>query len=97
MVQKARATPDDVLSRDPEVHGGDLVFAGTRVPVDSLVDALKAGQTIDDFLEGYPSVARWQVEAFLELPTRTLGIRGAEGGVARGSDSVPGLEYGGSS
>jgi uncharacterized protein (DUF433 family) len=35
--------------------------------VDTLVDYLKSGQSIDDFLEGYPSVARWQVEAFLEL------------------------------
>jgi uncharacterized protein (DUF433 family) len=67
MVQKAQATPNEVVSRDPDVHSGDLVFAGTRVPVDCLVDALKAGQSIDDFLEGYPTVARWQVEAFLEL------------------------------
>lgn len=56
-----------VVSRDPEVHSGDLVFAGTRVPVDTLVDYLKRGHSIHDFLEGFPSVERWQVEAFLEL------------------------------
>ena len=52
MPHKAQAKPNEVVSRDPEVHSGDLVFAGTRVPVDSLIDALKAGQSIDDFLEG---------------------------------------------
>ena len=67
MAHRAQAKPNEVVARDPDVHSGDLVFAGTRVPVDSLVDALKAGQSIDDFLEGYPSVARWQVEAFLDL------------------------------
>jgi uncharacterized protein (DUF433 family) len=44
---------------------GALVFAGTRVPVDILIDYLKAGETIERFLEGYPTVKREQVEAFL--------------------------------
>ncbi len=56
-----------VVSRDPEVHSGDLVFAGTRVPVDTLIDYLKGGDSIEEFLEGYPTVERWQVEAFLDL------------------------------
>jgi uncharacterized protein (DUF433 family) len=56
-----------IVSRDPEVHSGDLVFAGTRVPVDTLIDYLKAGSSIDQFLDGFPSVERRQVEAFLEL------------------------------
>lgn len=56
-----------LVSRDPEVHGGELVFAGTRVPVDTLIDYLKAGRSIVDFLEGFPSVERWQLEQFLEL------------------------------
>lgn len=59
--------PGAVISRDPDVHGGDVVFAGTRVPVDTLIDYLKAGQSVDDFLEGFPTVERWQVEAFLDL------------------------------
>jgi uncharacterized protein (DUF433 family) len=55
-----------VISRDPEVMGGAPVFPGTRVPVQTLLDCLKAGETIDDFLEGFPSVTRGQVIAFLE-------------------------------
>lgn len=56
-----------IVSRNPKVHSGDLVFAGTRVPVDTLTDYLKGGDSIDDFLEGFPSVERWQAEAFLDL------------------------------
>ena len=50
----------------PEVMGGTAVFYGTRVPVQTLLDYLEAGETIDDFLAGFPSVAREQVIAFLE-------------------------------
>ncbi len=42
------------------------MFYGTRVPVETLLDYLEAGETIDDFLEGFPSVTRAQVIAFLE-------------------------------
>ncbi|MBA4160073.1 MAG: DUF433 domain-containing protein [Gemmatimonadetes bacterium] len=56
-----------IVSRDPRVHSGELVFAGTRVPVDTLIDYLKGGHSIEDFLEGFPSVERWQVEALLDL------------------------------
>jgi uncharacterized protein (DUF433 family) len=55
-----------VISRDPEVMGGTPVFAGTRVPVQTLLDYLEAGESIDDFLEGFPSVQREQVITFLE-------------------------------
>ena len=55
-----------IVSRDPEVMGGELVFAGTRVEVKTLVDYLKGGHALDDFLEGFPSVTRQQVIAFLE-------------------------------
>ena len=51
---------------DPEILGGALVFQGTRVPVQSLFDHLKAGDSIVDFLEGFPSVQRAQVLAVLE-------------------------------
>lgn len=57
----------DIFSRDPNVHSGDLVFAGTRVPVENLVDYLKGGYSLDRFLRGFPSVERRQAEAFLEL------------------------------
>ena len=46
---------------------GIPVFAGTRVPVQTLIDYLKAGDSLDDFLEGFPSVSREQAQAFLEL------------------------------
>lgn len=46
--------------------GGTPVFAGTRVPVQTLLDYLEAGETIDDFLTGFPTVKREQVIAFLE-------------------------------
>jgi uncharacterized protein (DUF433 family) len=46
--------------------GGAPVFAGTRVPVQTLLDYLEAGDSIDEFLVGFPSVKREQVVAFLE-------------------------------
>jgi uncharacterized protein (DUF433 family) len=54
------------VSRDPEVMGGAPVFCGTRVPVQTLLDYLEAGESIDEFLEGFPSVTREQVVDFLE-------------------------------
>ncbi len=55
-----------IVCRDPNVMGGTPVFFGTRVPVQTLLDYLEGGETINDFLEGYPSVTRDQVVAFLE-------------------------------
>ena len=55
-----------VVSCDPSVMGGTAVFRGTRVPVQTLLDHLEAGESIDDFLEGFPTVTRQQVIAFLE-------------------------------
>jgi uncharacterized protein (DUF433 family) len=54
------------VSRNPDVMGGAAVFHGTRVPVQTLLDYLEAGESIDDFLEGLPSVSREMVIAFLE-------------------------------
>ena len=54
------------VSRDPEVRSGELGFAGTRVEVKTLVDYIKAGHTLGDFLEGFPTVSRDQAEAYLE-------------------------------
>jgi uncharacterized protein (DUF433 family) len=45
---------------------GALVFSGTRVPVDILIDYLKAGESLDRFLEGFPTVNREQAEVFLQ-------------------------------
>jgi uncharacterized protein (DUF433 family) len=55
-----------IISCSPEVMGGTPVFSGTRVPVQTLLDYLEAGESIDDFLQGFPSVSREQVIAFLE-------------------------------
>ena len=54
-----------VICRDPEVMGGMLVFCGTRVPVQTLIEYLEAGDSIDEFLEGFPMMTREQVNAFL--------------------------------
>ncbi len=55
-----------VISCNPDVMGGTPVFAGTRVPVQTLLDYLEAGDSIDEFLAGFPSVTREQVIEFLE-------------------------------
>ena len=54
------------MTRSPDVLGGTPVFAGTRVPVQTLIDYIEGGETIDNFLEGFPTVTRAQVIAFLE-------------------------------
>ena len=68
-----------VVSRDPEVHSGDLVFAGTRVPVDTLVDYLKADHSVEEFLIDFPSVERWQIESYLDLSPDGLDRLRAQG------------------
>jgi len=55
-----------VVSQNPNVLGGEPVFVGTRVPVQSLFDHLEAGDSIEEFLEGFPSVKRELVIALLE-------------------------------
>jgi uncharacterized protein (DUF433 family) len=54
------------VQRDPDILGGEPVFAGTRVPIKSLFDYLEAGDSIEDFLEGFPSVKREQIVLLLE-------------------------------
>ena len=56
-----------IYHSDLEIMGGTPVFTGTRVPVDSLIIHLKAGDSLDQFLDGFPSVSREQAKAFLEL------------------------------
>ena len=60
------AMSNGIVSRSPEVLGGTPVFAGTRVPIQTLIEYLEAGESIDDFLKGFPTVSRQQVIAFLE-------------------------------
>ena len=61
-----RAMKEPIITSSPDVMGGTPVFAGTRVPAQTLLDYLKAGESIDDFLEGFPTVTKEQVIAFLE-------------------------------
>ena len=67
---------NSVVSASPEVMSGAPVFPGTRVPVQTLLEYLEAGDSIDDFLAGFPSVSRSQVVAFLERAT-TLAVTDA--------------------
>lgn len=55
-----------VITSDPLVMGGTPVFRGTRVPMQTLIDYLEAGNSIDEFLEGFPTVNKQQVIDFLE-------------------------------
>ena len=55
-----------VVKIDPEIMSGAPCFAGTRVPIQNLIDYLEGGDSIEDFLEGFPSVSREQVIGFLE-------------------------------
>ena len=55
-----------IISRSPDVMGGTPVFAGTRVPVQTLLEYLEAGESIDDFLAGFLSVTGEQVIRFFE-------------------------------
>ena len=68
---KKMMKPEQVINQDPDIHGGTPVFTGTRVPIQSLIDHLKAGDSLDYFLEGFPSVSREQAIAFLEFALMT--------------------------
>ena len=57
---------DSIITVSPDIMGGTPVFKGTRVPIQTLFDYLEAGESIDDFLEGFPTVTREQVITFLE-------------------------------
>ena len=66
-----QATP--IIHSDPKIMGGTPVFVGTRVPFQTLIDYIEGGDTIDEFLDDFPSVSREQVIAALELAkTRIL-------------------------
>ena len=55
-----------IIHSDPEIMGGTAVFVGTRVPLQNLIDSLEGGESIEDFLDGFPSVKREQVIAVIE-------------------------------
>ena len=65
-------TAQPLIHRDPNILGGTPVFVGTRVPVQTLLDYLEAGDSLDDFLEQFPSVLREHAVAVLELAKEML-------------------------
>ncbi len=64
-----------VVHSDPDILGGTPVFVGTRVPLQNLIDYLAAGDTLDEFLDQFPSVSREQAQAALELAREVLEER----------------------
>ena len=66
LTSRLLAQESSVISAEPGVMSGAPVFKGTRVLAQTLIEYLEAGDSIDDFLEGFPSVSREQVIAFLE-------------------------------
>ncbi len=66
------SSAEQVVHCDPQILGGVPVFVGTRVPVSALIDYLEGGDTLDDFLEDFPSVTHDQAIAALELAKQML-------------------------
>jgi len=62
----------DIISIDPEILGGQPVFKGTRVPIESLFDHLEAGVSLDEFLNDFPTVTKEQAIATLEVANKFL-------------------------
>ena len=62
----------DIFHSDPNILGGTPVFTGTRVPVESLIDHLKSGIRLEEFLDDFPTVTREQAEGFLDLAQKAL-------------------------
>ena len=57
---------ESIVHSDPEIMGGTPVFVGARVPLQNVIDALEGGESVEDFLEGFPSVKRSQAIAVIE-------------------------------
>jgi uncharacterized protein (DUF433 family) len=64
--------PNPLITSSPDRLGGTSVFAGTRVPVQTLIDYLEAGHPLDHFLDEFPSVSRDHAVAVLELAKQAL-------------------------
>jgi uncharacterized protein (DUF433 family) len=72
MTAELRARLDEAIWVDPERMSGSPCFRGTRVPIQSLIDFLEEGETVDQFLEVYPHIARRQVVAVLDCAGNQL-------------------------
>jgi uncharacterized protein (DUF433 family) len=67
--------PTTIIRSDPETLGGTPVFVGTRVPFQNLIDYLAGGDSLDEFLQQFPSVTREQAQAALALAREALEAR----------------------
>ena len=67
--------PEEIFSSDPEIVSGELVFRGTRVPVETLFENLRGGLSLGEFLDNFPTVERAQAEAALILAVKDLRRR----------------------
>lgn len=65
----------NIIVRDPDILGGTPVFRGTRVPLQALFDALEGGETLEEFLEGFPGVTRDMAIAALEEAQQLLSSK----------------------
>ena len=63
---------NEIINVDEDILGGQPVFRGTRVPVESLFDHLEAGVPLDEFLEDFPTVSKEQAIALLDVANRLL-------------------------
>jgi uncharacterized protein (DUF433 family) len=66
---------NEIISADKDVLGGQVVFKGTRVPVETLFDHLESGISLDEFLEDFPTVNREQAIGLLNIANRILTIK----------------------
>ena len=62
----------EIITENPEILGNQPVFKGTRVPVESLFDYLESGETLDIFLDNFPTVTRVQAMAVIEIASKLL-------------------------
>lgn len=67
----------DIITIDPEILGGQPVFKGTRVPVETLFDHLEAGISLNEFLEDFPTVEKAQAVATLEIANKLMTSKNA--------------------
>lgn len=68
----------DLITTDPDILSGQPVFAGTRVPVETLFDHLEAGIPLDEFLDNFPTVSKEQAVALLDMAAKMLPTDKAE-------------------
>jgi uncharacterized protein (DUF433 family) len=74
-MERPIASLNPVVHSDPEILGGTPVFVGTRVPLSNLIDYLEGGESLDEFLDDFPSVSREQAIAALEAALEVLIAR----------------------